>query len=204
MISSLDDFAGPISLDASVAINLASSGYAKAILQALPNQFCITRVVFQELERGKENGWGHADIIEECSRENLFKVVELDEPASRIFESLVIGHTQDALDDGEAATIAYSVVENAITLTDDRKAVRIAGERFPNLRQGVSIDLFSHRRVSQALSREQHIEAVHNALCKSKMHVFPDHMAWVTSLLGPERLISCHSLPAAIRGLPGR
>src|SRR5207253_3083927 len=119
---------------------------------------------------------------------------KLDDAATQHFEELVIGPAALTLDDGEAATIAYAAVNGGTALLDERKAIRIANERFPTLRLGSTVDLFADPTVEQALGHANLADALFNALRNGRMRVLPQHLAWV-GMIGPERAALCASLP---------
>jgi predicted nucleic acid-binding protein len=186
-----------------VAINVVGSSLSELILQSIPNRFLITDVALEELRSGRQNGWKHGDLTEALVSRKFLEVVSLDSKAEELFESLVIGHTSDTLEDGEAATLAYSSSCDAIALTDDRKAVRIADERSAAILVGHSVDLFAHDALKNLISREALADAVYNVFLQSRMRVFPRHEQWVFDLLGPTRCADCCSLPPSLRH-PGK
>lgn len=71
-----------------------------------------------------------------------------------------------AVDDGEAATIAFAVIHSAVTVPviDERKATRIFKQRWANCVAIGTMALMSDTRVADGLSQEQLREAVHSAL----------------------------------------
>jgi len=82
-------------------------------VQALGHKFVIVDFVQAELEMGKQNGRRDADLLNGLVADQLFELVQLDGAAMAHFESLVIGPAISTLDDGEAATIAYSILKEA-------------------------------------------------------------------------------------------
>ena len=176
----------PIVLDTSAAINLVATGLASDILRALPNPVLATDAVSGELARDRR-GRRDADLMDELVTARLINVVILGSTALPIFESLVVGRAADTLDDGEAATIAYAVEHHAVAIIDERKANRICGERYPELRVGCTIDLLSHPGLASAFGPEKLSMAVLNALQQARMRVLPHHIDWVVGLLGSEQ-----------------
>jgi predicted nucleic acid-binding protein len=195
----LTDPAAVIVADASAVINLNATGCASEIVTALPNRVAVVDVVMTELEQGRRRDRQDADLLNGLVAVGLIEIVSLGEPAVPHFEELVIGPAARTLDDGEAATIAYAIVHDAIPLVDERKANRICAERFPQLRVGCSVDMFTHPDMLQTLGRETLGEAVFNALNHGRMRVFPHHIEWVLALIGAERAALCRSLPASVR-----
>ena len=119
------------------------------------------------------------------------------------FESLVSGSAAETLDDGEAATIACAIERSAVALIDDRKAVRICAERFPNLAVGCTVDVFAQRDV-RAAHGTRLADAVFNALDRGRMRVPDLYGRWVVDLIGQDRAAGCRSLSKRFRlGLGG-
>jgi predicted nucleic acid-binding protein len=197
-LSFLTDAAAVVVMDASTAINLNATGHAAAILRALPNRTVVTEVVLNELEGGRRTGRQDADLTAALVQAGLAAVVELNAAQEDYFEALVAGDAAETLDDGEAATIAYSVDTGAVALIDDRKATRICAARYPQVRVGCTVDIFAHDAVQAALGPTLG-DAVVAALQRARMRVLPRHIDWVVDLIGRERAIQCPSLPAAVR-----
>lgn len=201
--TALTDPTAELVADASTVINLIASGYAPAIASALPNLIVVADVVPVELEAGEPMGYRHSEVLRTLIEVGLVHVVSLGEVGTSHFEGLVIGPTAETLDDGEAATIAYAAEHSdVIVLMDERKAMRICGERFPTLRLACSVDIFMHPNVEAALGSDSLQEAVYNALQEGRMRVLPHHLSYVVELIGPERASACRSLPKRIRASP--
>ena len=189
-----DDPAVVITADTSTVINLNATGFAREILTALPNVVVVTSNIPSELEDGRAKGRHDADLLAAHVASGLIQVVSLDVTANQYFEELVIGAAATTLDDGEAATIAYAVTQNAVAIIDERKATRICAERFPQLRVGNTIDLLCHPAVKRLLGHKQ-VDAVFGALLCGRMRVFPHQLDWVVRLIGTDRAAQCVSLP---------
>jgi hypothetical protein len=114
------------------------------------------------------------------------------------FKSLVIGDAVDALDDDEAATLAYAADTAAIALADERKASRICKVRYPEVRIGGTVDLFTHPAVRTSLGPALG-DAVYSALQQARMSVLARQIDWVVDLIGRDRASECSSLPKAAR-----
>lgn len=185
--------------DASIVINLNATGCARDVIRALPNRVVVVDVVPVELAGGWQRRRQDADLLNELVASNFVEIVRLDEISEQHFEQLVIGPAAKTLDDGEAATIAYAVSQNAIALIDERKANRICAQRFPNLRVGCTVDIFTHPDVQHVLGKELLAGAVFNALYQGRMRVLPRHLEWVVELIGVDRASLCTSLPSSVR-----
>jgi predicted nucleic acid-binding protein len=185
--------------DASTIINLIATGCTPAIAAALPNQIAVVDVILGELETGRPRGRRDADRLRDFIKSEVIRVVSLGEVGLRHFEDLVVGPSFATLDDGEAATIGYAAEHAAVALIDERKAARICGERFPEVRVACTVDVLIHPSVQSKLGPEGLVEAVYNALQDGRMRVLPHHLEYVVGLIGPERAARCTSLPRSAR-----
>jgi len=197
----LTDPALPVVADTSAIINLNSSGHAPEIVRALPNKLVVVNAVPTELDDGRERGRLDADLLDSLVAAGLIEIVRLNDSCAIHFEKLVVGPASMTLDDGEAATIAYAFVHEGIAIIDERKATRICGEMFPELRIGSTVDILAHPDVWRSLGKQLLAEAVLNALRNGRMRVLPHHVEWVVDLIGPEQAASCASLPNRVRKL---
>ena len=185
--------------DASVIINLLETQYSKTILDALPNQIVISVEVGLEIRRGQFRRSNNVRILEDLITTHRIQVVEMGDSGAQHFENLVGGTANESLDDGESATIAIALEQNAMPLIDERKANNICKEKFPKLVIGCSVDIFAHKEIEFRLGREKLAEAVFNALYYGRMRVMSNYLTWVVDLIGPERAEKCCSLPKSIR-----
>ena len=197
--SCLDDPTVHIIADASVAINLNATGHSEAILDALPNRFLIVEEVVLELEDGRRNARKDADALSALIASSRIEVVRLGDIGARQFIGVVSGSAAETLDDGEAATIAYALEQDATALIDERKANRICASRFAELSRGCTVDLLAHDNIQASLGCEGLAAAVFNALYYGRMRVLAHHAEWVVNLIGPERAAQCSSLPKSVR-----
>ena len=196
--SCLNENPAPVVVDTSVIINLNASGCADTILRALPNRCVVVEDVSVELQAGRLTGRGDADALAVLVQQHLVEQAHLGNSGQSYFETLVSGSAAATLDDGEAATIACAIERRAVALIDERKAMRICAERFPNLQVGSTMDLFAHRDVQAALGSRL-TDAIFNALDRGRMRV-PDHYGqWVVDLIGSERAAGCRSLQKRFR-----
>lgn len=197
--SSLNDPRSLVVADASIAINLIATGFAASILEALPNRFAVVKEVALELENGRRQGRNHANALNTLLAAGHVDLVQLGNPGIQYFTSLVSGPAAETLDDGEAATIAYTLEHGATALIDERKANRICAERYDVLATGCTIDVLAHNGVEAALGHTRLADGVFNALYHGRMRVLSQHVNWVVNLIGPERAAQCVSLPKAVR-----
>ncbi len=196
----------PVSLivaDASIVINLNATGCSEEILDALPNRLLVVEEVSLELENGRRDGNSDADDLSALVSAGRVELVKLGDTGTKIFEDLIIGNATETLDDGEAATIAYSFECGAIAVIDERKANRICATRFPELGIGCTVDVLAHAAVIGALGGEQLGDAVFNALYHGRMRVLPHHTEWVIDTIGTDRAAQCTSLPMSLRTTSG-
>ena len=197
--SCLTDPSDLVVADASVVINLNATGRSAAVLDAFPNRMVIVQEVSFEIKNGRHNAINDAAELSTLASSNRIEIVQLGKLGLHHFEDLIAGTTANTLDDGEAATIAYAIEQSATALIDERKANRICGERFPDLRTGSTVDLLCHRAIIESLGNEILSDAVFNALYHGRMRVLPHHAKWVVNLIGADRAAKCHSIPTALR-----
>jgi predicted nucleic acid-binding protein len=185
--------------DASTVINLNATGRAREVIRALPNRLVVVDLVPGELAGGRQRPRQDAELLSELVVSGFVEIVRLDDRGEQCFEQLVVGPATLTLDDGDAATIAYAVSQRAIALIDERKANRICAQRFPYLRVGCTVDIFTHPDVQHALGKKSLASAVFNALYQGRMRVLPRHVEWVVELIGVDRAGMCASLPSSVR-----
>lgn len=195
----LDDRDASVIADTSALINLIASGQVTEILRALPNRCCVTEQVVKELMRGQIKGHDSLRWLNVQVADGRVDLVKLSRAAERDYNALVAGTRARRLGDGELATIAYASYAGGIALTDDRKAVEIASERFPHLLVASSVEVFAQRRVRASLGDEALRQAVIGALKRGRMRVQNSWVAWVVDLIGVESALECPSLFAQLR-----
>ncbi|MBX5196714.1 hypothetical protein HJB82_15535 [Rhizobium sp. NZLR10] len=195
-------FSGSVSahlvVDTSVIINLNATGRATDIVRAFGVKLQASAVVRDELVADRFSARNDAEMAAALVREELLEFVELDDEGERIFASLISGSAAQTLDDGEAATLAVGAVLGQTVVIDERKAQRIAAERFDGMQIIATADILCSERMVANLGAEQVGDLIFNSLTGARMFVPERHHGWVTDLLGP-RAIECYSLPAALR-----
>lgn len=189
----------PLVADASVWINLVASGLALEVLRALPSPTMIPRIALDELERGREKGHSAYAGVTPLIAEGYASVVDLPEEAEDTYLTLVAGPASQTLDDGEAATLALALHFGATALIDERKAIRIAAARFPNLIVATTTDVLLRTNLSSILGEAKLATGLFAALTQARMRV-PVHLQdQVCECLGPDQAQLCLSLPASTR-----
>jgi predicted nucleic acid-binding protein len=186
-------------VDASVVINLNATGCARAIITAFPNRWVVTTNAFAELRNGMRNGHDDARALQTLIDAGVVELVGLGDAGGRVYETLVDGSALRTLDDGEAATIGYAHEAGGITLIDERKAMSLCADRFPDLLVVSTVRLLLHERVVRALGEQAHVDAITGALKKARMRVPPDQISQVVAIIGEESASSCMSLPKSAR-----
>ena len=184
--------------DASVWINLAATGGAHRILQALPRPLAITDVALGELERGRPKGRRAADEVAALLHMGLMQVVPLAAEDEVLFLSLVAGPASETLDDGEAATLACAARLGAGAVIDERKATSLAARRLAALNVCCTCDLLLGPDVRAAFGSTELADAVFAALTDARMRVPDGHATAIVDLIG-DRATSCLSIPARFR-----
>lgn len=193
-LSSLtDDLTTPLVPDTSVLINLHACSFGEQILRAIPNDIVVPEIVVRELENETSYANGENGFIERLIVAKVVKVLELNDSANDVFETLISG--SGSLDDGEAATIAVAAASGFRPVIDERKGRARAGDLMNGQAIAWSLDLLVHPAVQAALPNHGHIEAVHLALREGRMRIDEDRCEAVATLIGLERALNCASLP---------
>jgi predicted nucleic acid-binding protein len=190
-----------ITADASTVINLNATGRARDIVRALGSRFVVVDIVRAELDAGRRSGRRDADLLNGLLADQLFELVQLNANAMEHFEALVVGSAIATLDDGEAATIAYSIATGSMAAIDERKATAICSQRYPTLSLCSTVDILARSDVQKSLGRDELSGAVFRALVHGRMRVLPHNVQWVVDLIGPEQAAACTSLPKIARRL---
>jgi hypothetical protein len=120
-------------LDACSLLNLYASQNIESILSSRGSQCCVVDLVQKDSlyikKPSKETpGFEYEPVLLnphiECG---LIQILSLDTDAEKqLFVEIAAN-----LDDGEAATIALAVLRNMNFVTDDRKAIRVFNEEYP-------------------------------------------------------------------------
>nr|WP_198924625.1 hypothetical protein [Pseudomonas aeruginosa] len=141
--SCLNNQRNAIVLDASVIINLLATGHANTILQALAVPLYVTDNVVREIEQGAVNGRSEPALLAELISNKVLVVKELTGFSLEDFFGMVSGHTSSSLGDGEAATLALAHRNGFSAAIDEKKATRIAAERFEMLKLVTTVDILA-------------------------------------------------------------
>lgn len=183
-----------IVLDTSVVINLLATGHATSILQALEIPVLITGNVEEEINSGSISGRPEAAELRSLIKGQVLLVRKLEGQASATFIGLVGGPVADSLDDGEAATLAFAHHNGLSAAIDEKKATRIAAERFASLRLITTVDIFAFGPVQTKLGRTALADALFRALSLARMQVRELQFDWVADVIGSENVQVCSSL----------
>lgn len=197
--SCLTDRDSILVLDASVIINLLATGYASAILQAVPAPIVVTDNVIREIEQGAVNGRPEPKQLLELIHNQILKREELSGIALEHFFDLVSGSTAASLGDGEAATLALAHCNGFTAGIDEKKATKISSERFENLRLITTVDILAYEPVRISLGDEALAKATLQALKNARMQVRENQFDWIQGLIGCENVSLCPSLRRLIK-----
>lgn len=197
--SCLTDRDSILVLDASVIINLLATGYASAILQAVPAPIVVTDNVIREIELGAANGRPEPKQLLELIHNQILKREELSGIALEHFFDLVSGSTAASLGDGEAATLALAHCNGFTAGIDEKKATKISSERFENLRLITTVDILAYEPVRISLGDEALAKATLQALKNARMQVRENQFDWIQGLIGCENVSLCPSLRRLIK-----
>lgn len=191
--SSLSDTRTPLVPDTSVLINLHACTFGERVLRAIPNDIVLPETVVAELNHETSHANGENGFIQRLISEHLVKVVQMDDVAARLFETMI--RSPGSLDDGEAATIAVAVSKGFLPIIDDRKGRGRAQSLMNGQAPAWSLDLLVHPAVQADLAGDGYIEAVYLALREGRMRIDEERCEAVARLIGFERALACNSLP---------
>lgn len=154
-LSSLSDTLTPLVPDTSVLINLHACTFGEQVIRAIPNNIILPERVVAELNHETSHANGENGFIQRLIRENVVKVVEMDDAAACLFETMI--RSPNSLDDGEAATIAVAVSQGFLPVIDERKG-RVRAQSLMNGRAPAwSLDLLVHPAVQSGLTSDGYI-----------------------------------------------
>jgi len=188
-----------IVLDSSVVINLLATGQAASIIRALAIPIVITENVVREIELGGANGRAEPSLLKKLIGERVVSVRDLEGEALTIFLDLVSGSASESLGDGEAASLAFAYQYSCRAGIDEKKATRVAADRFRQMKLVTTVDILAHESVRESLGGASLIEATFRALRIARMQVRQDQFDWVARLIGSENLATCPSLRRLMR-----
>lgn len=186
-------------LDASVIINLLATGHASTILQILAVPLIVTDSVVREIGQGAVNGRPEPALLAELISNQVLKVNELAGTALESFFDMVSGHTSSSLGDGEAATLALAHHNGLSAAIDEKKATRIAAERFETLKLVTTVDILAHEPVRASLGNEVLANATLHALQRARMQVREHQFDWIAQLIGINNVGACPTLKRHLR-----
>jgi len=183
-----------IVLDASVIINLLATKRPDEILTALGTRVVATEHVVREIAKGAGNGRGEAEVLRQLIDGRMVDVVDLEDKSLENFFALVSGETSGSLGDGEAATLVFSNENDYVAAIDEKKATRIARERFTSLKVATTIDILSCESVQKAMPADALSQGIFLALQIAKMQVWDHQFEWVTNKIGVDNARVCPTL----------
>lgn len=200
--SCLTDQDSSLVLDASVVINLLATGQPIPILRALARPIVVAANVVREIERGAVNGRHEFDLLTHMIDGRVVGVAELEGDALGIFFELVSGSSSESLGDGEAATLAFAHRMGCLAAIDEKKATRLAAERFESLKIVTTVDILAHDTVQTSLGDARLADATLRAL-QLRMQVREHQFDWIARVIGTENVEACSSLRRIAKRLAG-
>lgn len=182
--STLTDFHSELAIDASVLINVLGTGELVAIIEALARPIVMATPAYREVRRDPFTGGDASFAIAKLEQRGLLMCCDLDTASTQHMVSLIGAAGSDALDDGEAATIALGARRGCCVVIDEKRGRRIANS--VPISAGVlgSIDLLSNACVVQALGEARFRDAILSAAKCARMRFPIDCGTWVEELLG--------------------
>ncbi|KCZ95449.1 hypothetical protein HHI_04815 [Hyphomonas hirschiana VP5] len=197
--STLTDEHRELAIDASVLINLLGTGEAEAVLLALARPIIIASEVYREVKRDPFTGTDATGIVSALETRGLVTRFDLDAEGTAHMLDLVSAPGSDALDDGEAATIALGARRRCCVVIDEMRGRRIANG--VPIEAGVlgTLDILACRSVQKALGETRFHAAILSAARAARMRFPVEYGAWVETLLGEDEARSLPGLRAYYR-----
>ncbi len=182
--STLTELHAELAIDASVLINVLGTGEAIAMIEALSRPLIIATAAYREVRRDPFTGGDASTAIGDLEQRGLLLRLDLDTAGTQHMVSLISSPGTDALDDGEAATIALGARRGCCVVIDETRGRRIASG--VPISAGVlgTIDLVSCASVRQALGETRFQNAILSAAKCARMRFPTESGAWVEELLG--------------------
>lgn len=182
--STLTELHTELAIDASVLINVLGTGEAVATIEALERPLVMATAAFREVRRDPFTGGDASMVIGELEKRRLLVRLDLDTAGTQHMVSLISAPGTDALDDGEAATIALGARRGCCVVIDEARGRRIANG-IP-ISAGVlgTIDILSCASVRQALGETRFQDAILSAAKCARMRFPIESGAWAEELLG--------------------
>jgi predicted nucleic acid-binding protein len=192
MNSRHDIFGSGLVLDASVVLNLLAVESLGPLVHALPPSTIVDKAAV-EITRHPRTGERGAGVLKSILSKAL-RVEKLDDDDAQKFLELVSAAPPDDLDDGEAATLAYSSRRGLVCVIDERKALRVAKESFDGRPALTTVGLYRELLQSSALGRDVVAGCTRDSLRYGRMRVLEEDVRWVLELVGTDFATSCPSL----------
>lgn len=182
--STLIDRHAELAIDASVLINVLGTGDAVAVMSALARPIVIASAAYREVRRDPFTGGDASAAIGVLERKGLLLRCDLDAKGTQHMVALIGASGSDALDDGEAATIALGARRSCCVVIDEARGRRIAND--VPIAAGIlgTIDLLACNHVQQALGEERFKAAILGAAQNARMRFPIECGEWAENLLG--------------------
>ncbi|MGV3556278.1 MAG: hypothetical protein ACO1OD_13595 [Croceibacterium sp.] len=168
------DLSKGLVLDTSICINLLATQRIWDILACVGGQCAIPEQVLGEVQRHPVSKSAFSIERHPLSGRSELEVVTLSGAAISNFFILAGGDSVSNLGDGEAASIALAVARGCAVALDERKARRIARERFPTLAVTCSMELLELPALEVRLGKKAVSQAVADALSIGRMNIPKD------------------------------
>jgi predicted nucleic acid-binding protein len=171
-------------LDASPLICLLGTGSPEVILAALPARCFVEERVLPEVQRCPFDNTSALPKLGRLGECGLLSVERMSSAAYAQYLALVSGPAGDSLGRGESASLAFAWERDFHVVLDDRKAHRVSGEHYPNLKRATTARLFRMATEAGGLTAASVAPLLSNALRTARMHVWPEDRSWVDSVIG--------------------
>lgn len=182
--STLTNLHHALAIDASVLINVLGTGESEAVLSALARPILIASAAYREVKRDPLTGSAASTGLAALESRGLLSRCDLDGVGTQHMVALIGATGSDALDDGEAATIALGARRGCCVVIDEARGRRIANG--VPIAAGIlgTMDILACDDVRRALGDTRFQAAILSAARFARMRFPIECGEWVETLLG--------------------
>ena len=142
--------------NSSPLIHLTRLGKWKYVMRTFPSLLIPTAVRFETIEKGKEEGYSDALVLERLEKEGWLKTVKLSIPSSL----KTVKELASELGKGEAEAIALAAENNERLIIDDQKGRQVAD--YYGVETVTTLGLMLEMLLDGALPREDYRKNIKN------------------------------------------
>ena len=187
-------------IDASVLINLLGTGEIEAIFEAVERPVYLARPALSEVTRDPLTGQSPAPVLELLATRGFVICRDMDSQTRAHMVALTGAPGSDALDDGEAATIAVGASMNCAVVIDEARGRRIAANTHVAEDILGTLDIIASTRIFGILGEDRVRAAILSACRHARMRVPHEWRAWIVDTIGEHAARQLPTLNAYFRG----